>query len=88
MVAHVAVDTHSAAPATVGFVVSKAVGIAVVRNLVKRRLRAIVRELLDTLPPGSLVVLRALPPAAGAPYERLRRDVEGCLARALSQAVA
>lgn len=88
MVAHVAVDAHSGAPATVGFVVSKAVGVAVVRNLVKRRLRGIVREELSTLPPGSLVVLRALPAAADVTYDHLRKDALGCLRRAVALAVA
>ena len=36
-----------------GFVVSKAVGGAVVRNRVKRRLRHLVRERLAQLPPGT-----------------------------------
>ena len=51
-------------PARVGFVVSKAVGNAVVRNRVKRRLRHLTREHLPALAglPGSAVlVVRALP---------------------------
>jgi len=82
------VDPRSTAPTTVGLVVSKAVGIAVVRNLVKRRMRGIMREELATLPAGGTVVLRALPAAATAPYERLRRDVTACVRRALSSAAA
>ncbi len=39
-----------------GFVVSKAVGNAVVRNLVKRRLRAAAMSLLDLSPPVDVVV--------------------------------
>lgn len=52
----------------VGFVVSKALGGAVVRNRVKRRLRHLVAERMhaDPLPDGALVVVRALPPAAAA----------------------
>jgi ribonuclease P protein component len=49
-----------------GFVVSKAVGGAVVRNRVARRLRHLVREALPALPAGALLVVRALPAAAGA----------------------
>lgn len=49
----------------VGFVVSKGVGNAVVRNRVKRRLRHLVRE-LDT-PSAVDAVVRALPPAAADP---------------------
>jgi ribonuclease P protein component len=40
-------------PAKAGFVVSKAVGGAVLRNKVRRRLRHIVAERLDRLPAGS-----------------------------------
>lgn len=52
----------------VGFVVSKAVGGAVVRNRVKRRLRHLVAARLaeQPLPDGTLVVVRALPLAAAA----------------------
>ncbi len=38
-------------PTRAGFVVSKAVGGAVVRNKVKRRLRHLMRERVDQLPP-------------------------------------
>ena len=51
----------------VGFVVSKAVGGAVVRNRVKRRLRHLVAgELVGAEVPRDVVV-RALPPAASTP---------------------
>lgn len=61
-------------PALVGFVVSKAVGNAVTRNKVKRRLRAITRAHLNLLHPGEVLVVRALPTAATARYELLERD--------------
>ena len=51
-------------PARVGFVVSKAVGNAVVRNRVKRRLRHLCRERLDVLP-GRLRAGRPRAPAGG-----------------------
>ena len=53
-------------PPRVGFVVSKPVGPAVVRNRVKRRLRHQVRARLDRLNPGSVYVVRANPAAATA----------------------
>lgn len=62
-----------------GFAVSKAVGGAVVRNRVKRRLRAIVAGELASLPLGSKVVVRALPAAAGADFSRLQDDVLSAL---------
>jgi ribonuclease P protein component len=73
-------------PATAGFVVSRAVGGAVVRNLVKRRLRHLVADRLDRLPPGALLVVRALPPAATAGPAELGADLDGALASALRRA--
>ena len=53
-------DARQAQPPRVGVVVSKAVGNAVVRNRVKRRLRAQVAPLLATVPPGTDLVLLSL----------------------------
>ncbi|WP_328341700.1 ribonuclease P protein component [Micromonospora sp. NBC_00421] len=65
-----------------GFVVSKAVGPAVVRNKVRRRLRHLVRDRLAALPAGSTLVVRALPTAAGTPYTRLGADLDAAIAAA------
>lgn len=65
----------------VGFVVSKAVGTAVVRNQVKRRLRHAMRDRMDMLPAGSLLVVRAQTPAATASYPELVADLDRCLQR-------
>lgn len=65
----------------VGFVVSKAVGNAVVRNRVKRRLRHLVRERLSSLPNSTVLVVRALPAAATASYDGLGRDLDTALRR-------
>lgn len=70
-------------PARAGFVVSKAVGPAVVRSRVKRRLRHLVRDRLPLLPPGSLIVVRALPGAGNAEYAELARDLDTALERLL-----
>ena len=69
-------------PARAGFVVSKAVGGAVVRNAVRRRLRHLVRERLTTLPPGATLVVRALPGAADVSYARLATDLDAAIAAA------
>lgn len=66
-------------PTRVGFVVSKAVGNAVVRHRVARRLRHLMRERLPLVPAGTLVVVRALPPAASATSDELGRDVDSAL---------
>ena len=79
---------HDAAPtstaASVGFVVSKAVGPAVTRNLVKRRLRHLARERVSSLPGSAVLVVRALPASATAGYVDLARDLDKALARVLS----
>ena len=76
------------APSTgplVGFVVSKAVGGAVTRNQVKRRLRHLVRERLTSLPESAVLVIRALPPAAGASSAELGADLDRTLGRLRSR---
>jgi ribonuclease P protein component len=66
----------------VGFVVSRAVGNAVMRNRVKRRLRHLAAPHIDQLPAGTGVVVRALPRAASdmgelpADFEGAWRDAE------------
>lgn len=72
----------------VGLVVSKAVGNAVTRHAVSRRLRhtagrIIADEGATGLRPGMSVVLRALPAAATATSGELERDVRHALRRLL-----
>lgn len=69
-----------------GFVVSKAVGPAVTRNRVKRRLRHLMRERVAGLADGSLLVVRAQPAAASATYADLGEELDRCLARVLVKA--
>jgi ribonuclease P protein component len=87
LVAHLAVPDAPPPPADsaarAGFVVSKAVGPAVVRTTVKRRLRHLVRDRLSQLPPGALLVVRALPPAAAADSATLGADLDSALKRLL-----
>jgi len=75
-------STPSPHPAAAGFVVSRAVGGAVVRNRVRRRLRHLVAARLDGLPAGAELVVRALPPSAGATSGELAADLDGALGSA------
>lgn len=69
-------------PATrFGFIVSKQVGGAVVRNTVRRRLKAVCAEALPLVRPGTDIVIRALPSSASADFSLLRDDVLRCLRR-------
>jgi ribonuclease P protein component len=79
VVVHALFDESEAFP-RIGFVVSKSVGMAVQRNRVKRRLRAVMNARLATLPSGRVVV-RALPAAAAVHFQVLSADVDRCLDR-------
>lgn len=61
---------------------AKAVGGAVVRNRVRRRLRGVVVEQMTSLPSGADVVVRALAPAARATYAQLAEDYRSALGAA------
>ena len=63
-----------------GFVVAKTVGGAVKRNLVKRRMREIARELIKENPSGFTVVVRALPGAAEIDWTNLRNELRSSVA--------
>ncbi|MGH4026836.1 MAG: ribonuclease P protein component [Pseudonocardiaceae bacterium] len=65
----------------VGFVVGRAVGGAVVRHRVQRQLRHLMRTRLDALPTGALLVVRALPAAAGRDSAALAEDLDAALRR-------
>ncbi len=80
--AHSLRDTDDAHATRVGFIVSKAVGNAVVRNRTKRRLREIMRVRLDELSAGELFVVRALPHAAEADFSSLEAEVDELLVKA------
>jgi len=80
-------EVLSGDPAKVGFVVSRAVGSAVVRNRVKRRLRELMRGRLASLPRGCLLVLRAHPAAARARQADLAADLDLVIGRLLRRQV-
>jgi ribonuclease P protein component len=70
-----------------GFVVSKAVGGAVVRNRVRRRLRHLMRSRLSRLPDRTDVVVRALPGAATRTYAALGADLDEALSTITKDAI-
>jgi ribonuclease P protein component len=82
LVVHLLPGAARAGEPEVGFVVSRGVGSAVVRNRVKRRLRHLMRSHVQRLPAGCRVVVRALPPASDAPAVALEADLVAALHRA------
>ncbi|MFP1602799.1 ribonuclease P protein component [Microbacterium sp. 2216-1] len=77
-----------ARPPRFGFIISKQVGTAVVRNTVRRRLKAVCAEFVDMVPEGTDVVIRALPASATAEFSSLRADVARCLNKRFADAVS
>lgn len=71
----------------VGFVVSRGVGNAVTRTSVKRRLRHLVAARLGELEPGTRLVVRAQPRAAGATSDVLAESLDRAL-RATARKIA
>ena len=74
-------DARAGQPPRVGFVVSKAVGGAVVRNRTKRRLRALMAARVAAVPVGTDLVIRANPVAAQANSASLGAELDALLAR-------
>ncbi|MCO5324979.1 MAG: ribonuclease P protein component [Nocardioidaceae bacterium] len=84
LVAHL-LDRGDEATTQVGFVVAKNVGNAVTRNVVKRRLRHLMRERLGMLPSGSTLVVRAQPKAAQCSFSELTEALDRSLRRVMAQ---
>lgn len=72
----------------IGLVVSKAVGTAVQRHRVARRLRHVARNVLSELDPADRVVIRALPSSRHAISARLEQELRTALRRAKPKAEA
>lgn len=66
-------------PARFGFIVAKTVGNAVERNLVRRRMRAVCRSIVDAGGRGSDVVVRALPGSAQRDWTALSSELHTVL---------
>ncbi|RIJ58287.1 ribonuclease P protein component [Clavibacter phaseoli] len=71
------------APTRFGFIVSKKVGNAVTRNLVRRRLKAVSAGLLDSLPPGTSIVIRVLPGMERTAWDTLQEEMASAVTRAV-----
>jgi ribonuclease P protein component len=65
----------------IGLVVSKAVGTAVQRHRVARRLRHVARTVIDDLDPADRIVIRALPSSRHAISARLEQELRTALRR-------
>ncbi|HWC35557.1 MAG TPA: ribonuclease P protein component [Mycobacteriales bacterium] len=81
LVLHAHREGDDSAP-LVGFVVGRAVGPAVTRNQVRRRLRHLIAARLPMLPAGARLVVRATPAAAGRSSQALGVALDGALATA------
>ncbi|RAV06740.1 ribonuclease P protein component [Mycolicibacterium sp. GF69] len=75
------VDTGAGSGPRIGLVVSKAVGNAVQRHRVARRLRHVAHTLIDELDPADRVVIRALPSSRHAISARLEQELRTALRR-------
>jgi ribonuclease P protein component len=72
----------SEASIRVGFTASRKVGNAVKRNRARRRLKALVAEMIATgANPGLDLVLIARPATVDRPFDELRRDLQQSLQR-------
>ena len=76
-------DARAGQPPRVGFVVSKAVGNAVVRNRTKRILRALMSTRVGQVPAGVDVVVKANPELPGTPHAVVVQDLDRLLATVL-----
>jgi ribonuclease P protein component len=65
----------------IGFTIPRAVGKAVVRNRIRRRVREAVRFYLDRMNPEWSIVINPRRKAFDAPMTELKREVERLIAR-------
>jgi ribonuclease P protein component len=85
---HILLYVRSTEPAVAtrfGFIVTKAIGNAVTRNLVRRRLKAVSFEALAHHATGSDVVMRALPGCTEVEWSTLHDEVLEAMNRGVSR---
>ena len=86
MVVHAnSTDARAGQPPRVGFVVSKAVGNAVVRNRTKRVLRALLSARIGQLPDGVDLVIRANADLPATPTATVAEHLDRLLATVLGR---
>lgn len=71
--------TDSADPARFGFIVTRAIGKAHVRNQIRRRYKALALELIRSGLQGKDIVVRVHPRSAVASYAELRSQLIDCV---------
>ena len=74
-------DAATVLPARFGYIVSKAVGNAVTRNLVRRRMKTVSEALIAEGLSGIEIVFRAHPAAATASFTDLDREMRTSVRR-------
>ena len=75
----------SGEPTRFGFIVAKTVGNAVTRNLVRRRLRSVGRDVLATHSTGTDIVIRALPGSPEVSWANLHDEISAGIDRGVSK---
>ncbi|WP_259125776.1 ribonuclease P protein component [Leucobacter aridicollis] len=73
------------APARFGFIISKAVGNAVMRNLIRRRMKSVADEFIRDGVTGVDMVFRALPKSASASFDEIRREMQRAVRKIRSE---
>lgn len=73
-------------PTRFGLVVSKAVGNAVQRNLVKRRARSAIASRIGLVQPGSTLILRALPGISEISWQSFCSELDIALTKLTNKA--
>ncbi|MGB3482753.1 MAG: ribonuclease P protein component [Mycobacterium sp.] len=81
LVVHVRQDAGDDQGPRIGLVVAKSVGNAVIRHRVARRLRHVVRALIDDLDPHERIVIRVLPGSCDASSAQLEHQLRSGLKR-------
>lgn len=82
LILQVSKNNNTSNVAHVGFTVSRRVGSAVIRNLVKRRLRNLSEQLLVQQAVNTNYIFIARKYAARATFDSLRKDILVCLNKA------